>query len=89
MSKPNREDGADYSGRKEGYTITNLFFSDCNRKIRYYISGWAGCAHDNRIWTNSKLYNNPADYFSRNQFLIGDSAFDNGPHMVTTYKAPT
>ena len=89
LSKPQREDAPDYSGRKEGYTITNLFFSDLNRKIRYYISGWAGSAHDNRIWTNSKLYREPYNFFSPNEYLIGDSAFDNGQHMVTTYRAPT
>jgi DDE superfamily endonuclease len=89
MIRPRREDAPDYSGRKEGYTLTNLIFSDAKRRIRYYISGWAGCVHDNRIWTSSQLYRDPSIYFSPNEYLIGDSAFDNGPHMVTTYKAPT
>jgi DDE superfamily endonuclease len=89
MLKPSREDAADYSGRKEGYTITNIFVSDIHRKIRHYVSGWAGCAHDNRIWKNCYLYLNPAQYFSPQEYLLGDSAFDNGNHMVTTYRAPT
>lgn len=89
MQRPNREDAADYSGRKEGYTITNLFFSDMRRRIRYYVIGWAGCSHDNRLWTNCKVYREPMSHFSPGQYLIGDSAFANGPHMITTYRAPT
>ena len=89
MTKPRRDDAADYSGRKEGYTLTNLFFSDIDRLIRYYVSGWAGCAHDNRIWKNCKLFRESSTYFSPQEYIIGDSAFDNGPHVVTTYRTPT
>lgn len=87
--KPARADAADYSGRKGGYTITNLFFSNLNRKIRYYVTGWAGCAHDNRMWVNSSIHLRPMEFMAPNEYIIGDSAFANGPHMVTTYKAPT
>ena len=88
-SRPKREDAADYSGRKDGYTITNLFFSDIKRRIRYYVTGWAGSTHDNRMWTNCKLYKWPSRFFSHNEYIISDSAFDDGPHMVTTYRSPT
>ena len=89
MQKPKREDAADYSGRKDGYTITNLFFSDLNRKIRYYSSGWAGSTHDNRMWHNCKIFRNPNEFLSETQYIIGDSAFENSHIMVTTYRAPT
>jgi hypothetical protein len=89
MQRPMRQDAADYSGRKEGYTLTNLFFSDAKRRIRYFVAGWAGSAHDSRMWTNCKLYQQSATYFSPNEYVIGDSAFANGPHMVTTYRART
>lgn len=88
MHRPNREDVADFKGRKEGYTITNLFFTDLKRQIRYYIAGWAGCAHDNHMWVNSSLYHDQSNKFSHNEYMMGDSAFDNGPHMVTTYRTP-
>jgi DDE superfamily endonuclease len=89
LFKPKRQDAADYSGRKEGYTITNLFFTDIHRKVRYYVSGWAGCAHDNRMWKNCQLFLNPSQFFSPGEYLLGDSAFDNGSHMITTYRVPT
>ena len=87
--KPKREDAADYSGRKDGYTITNLFFSDIKRRVRYYTAGWAGSTHDNRLWTNCKLYKQPSRFFSHNEYVLGDSAFQDAAHMVTTYKTPT
>jgi len=87
-TKPLRADAADYSGRKEGFTMKNLFFSDCCRRIRYYVSGWAGCVHDNRMWKTCRLFRRPDDFFSPNEYIIGDSAFENGAHMVTTYRSP-
>lgn len=89
MQKPKREDAADYSGRKDGYTITNLFFSDLNRKIRYYVSGWAGSTHDNRMWRSCKIFKAPEAFLSETEYIIGDSAFENSNIMVTTYRAPT
>ena len=71
MAKPTQEDAADYSGRKEGYTITNLFFSDINRQSRYYISRWAGCAHDNWIWKNCKVFRESSTHFSPNEYMFG------------------
>jgi len=89
MFRPNCEDAPDYHGQKDGYTITSLIFSDINCKICYYTSGWARSAHDNQIWRNCKVGCNQKDFFSANEYMIGDSAFDNGPQMITTYQAPT
>lgn len=72
LSRPRRTDFSDYSGRKDGYTITNLFFSDYRRRIRYYVTGWPGCAHDNRMWKNCAIYKNPEQYFSPTEYLLGE-----------------
>ena len=56
MTKPERPDASDFKGRKDGYTLSGLFLFDHKRKIRYYNTGWAGSAHDNRIFTNSALF---------------------------------
>jgi len=87
--RPKRDDAADYSGRKDGYTITNLFLSDTKRRVRYYSAGWAGSTHDNRMWKNCKVNKSPSQFFSHNEYIVGDNAFEDGPHMVTTYRAPT
>ena len=88
-TKPRRYDASDFKGRKDGYTISGLFLFDNRRKIRYYNTGWAGSAHDNRIFTNSGLYQRARDYFSQNEYVVGDSAFQEERFCVPSYRNPT
>jgi len=66
-----------------------MIICDYNRKIRYYHSGYPGSAHDNRVYRNMDLYQNPKKYFSENEFNLGDSAFANSPFMVSSFKKQT
>jgi DDE superfamily endonuclease len=50
------------------------------------LAGFPGSAHDNRIYQNNVLYQNPNMYFAKNQFVVGDCAFDNTNTMVTSFK---
>ncbi len=88
-SAPQSEDVPDYSGRKHAYSLSALVVCDDQRLIRFYLSGWPGSAHDNRIFRNSDLFLNPEQYFSPTEYIIGDSAFSNKWFSVTTYKKPT
>ena len=89
MKKPERNDAADFKGRKEGYTLSGLFLFDHRRKIRYYNTGWAGSAHDNRIFVHSALYQNCNTFFKENEYVLGDSAFQEEPFCVPSYRNPT
>lgn len=89
LHKPNRNDSTDFKGRKNGYTISGLFFFDHKRRVRYYNTGWAGSAHDNRIFTNSAIYTNQDQFFRHNEYITGDSAFQEEPFCVSSYKNPT
>jgi DDE superfamily endonuclease len=85
-SKPQSTDAPDYFGRKHCYSLSVLIVNDDNKIIRYYLSGWPGSAHDNRIFNNSQLVLKPHDYFSKQQYLLGDSAYENHWFMVSSYK---
>jgi DDE superfamily endonuclease len=85
---PSTKDAPDYSGRKHCYSLSVLIINDDQRMIRYYLSGWPGSSHDNRIWCNSDVYQRPHEYFSDRQYLLGDSAFENSWIMVSSYKCP-
>jgi hypothetical protein len=61
---------------------------DDQRIIRYYVSGWPASAHDNRVFRNSDLFQRPAAYFDNNQYVLGDSAYQNMWFMVSAYKKP-
>ena len=50
--------------------------------------GYAASVHDNRVWRRSKICFDPEEYFSNNQYLIGDSAFCPSNYMVPTFKKP-
>ena len=87
-SEPQCEDAPEYSGRKFQYSISALIVNDHKRRIRHYLAGFPGTAHDNRIWKATELFNNPDLFFSVGQYLLGDSAFSNGHVMVASFKKP-
>jgi hypothetical protein len=87
-NQPATNDASDYHGRKSGYGLTSLIMCDDQRIIRYYVSGWPASAHDNRVFRNSDLFQRPAAYFDNNQYVLGDSAYQNMWFMVSAYKKP-
>jgi DDE superfamily endonuclease len=48
---PSSKDTPDYSGRKHAYSLSVMIVNDDQRMIRYYLSGWPGSFHDNRVWS--------------------------------------
>ena len=85
---PQTIDAPNYKGRKHGYTLSSVIVCDDKRVIRYYNCGWPGSTHDNRIFRNTSLANNPHSHFDKNQYLIGDSAFVNRWFMVSAFTSP-
>jgi hypothetical protein len=83
--KPQSSDAGDYCGRK-GDSITNLIVSDHKRRIRYYISGWPGGSHDNRVMRNCRLSQCPHEFFSVGEYIIGDSAFQCKWYLIPSFK---
>ena len=46
----------DYHGRKIQWSLTKLIIGDDNDKIYYYLTGFLGSSHDNRVWKWSVVY---------------------------------
>ena len=86
--KPSRSDYPDYHGRKHLYTLTSLIVNDDKRRIRYFNAGWAGSAHDDRVFSNSALCRRQEEYFSALEYILGDSAFSPRPYVVPAFKKP-
>jgi DDE superfamily endonuclease len=63
-----------------------MIICDHRRKIRYYLSGFPGSSHDNRVFKGTSLKKNPAKHFSVVQYLVGDSAFENDWFFVAAFK---
>ena len=63
-----------------------MIVCDYNKKIRHYLAGYPGCAHDNRVYNATGFVKCPNDYFAEMEHNIGDSAFQNSPFMVSSFR---
>lgn len=84
--EPETEDAPDYNGRKFQYSLSTMIICDHKRRIRHYLAGFPGSAHDNRIFKETQLARFPNNHFDPQQYLLGDSAFENSWFMVSSYK---
>ena len=78
--------GEDYNTRKGGYGVTSLIVCDDLSRVMYYLCGWAGSTHDNRVWRNSNMCLNPESYFSDKEYLLSDSAYTPCNCVVAAFK---
>jgi DDE superfamily endonuclease len=83
---PRSEDAPDYHGRKFLYSMSTIIVNDDTKRMRHYLAGFPGSTHDNRIYSNTELFNYPDKYFGDNYFVLGDSAFENTNTMVTSFE---
>jgi hypothetical protein len=83
--KPEK-DGEEYWTRKQHYAVAATLVCDDRKRIRYINVGWPGSVHDQRVYQNSALHNNPSVFFSDREYLLGDSAYTPSPTMVPAYK---
>ena len=85
---PQTVDAPDYHGRKFAYSLSVMIINNDNCKIRAYMAGFPGSAHDNRVYRNMPQAQSPLDYFGRAYYLVGDSAFTNLSTVVSAFKKP-
>ena len=78
-----------YYSRKCFYALNVMVVCDDNKRIIYYNAGWPGSTHDNRVFRNTDLYLNRGEYFSKCEYLLGDSAYSASPVMVQAFKKQT
>jgi DDE superfamily endonuclease len=63
-----------------------LVVCDDQSRILYYHIGWPGSVHDNRVWRNCKLCKHHGEFFSKKQYLLGNSAFTASAIMIPPFK---
>lgn len=74
MNEPQTVDAPDYHGCKFPYSLSIMIVNDDRRFIRYYLSGFPGCTHNNQVYQATKLAKDPEAYFGDKYFLVADSA---------------
>ena len=75
-----------YYSRKSDYSINCTIVCDDLCRVTYFLAGWPGSVHDNRVFRNTDLFQNKAKYFSTNEYLLGDSAYSSNQIMVQAFK---
>jgi hypothetical protein len=85
---PQSADAPDYHGHKYPYSMTTMIVNDDQKKIWYYLSGFPGCVHDNRVYRHTPFFQDPDSYFGSNFYLLSDSAIANSGSVVSSFKCP-
>ena len=65
-----------------------MVVADHNLRIRFMDVGFVGSTHDTRVWHNSKLSQNPDEYFKDGEYLLGDKGYPISKQLITPYKEP-
>ncbi|KAG3113212.1 hypothetical protein PI124_g17673 [Phytophthora idaei] len=78
--------GEDYYTRKGSYALNALICCDGRAKVTYALTGWPGCTHDDRVWSNSRICRSPESFFSQSEYLLTDSAFRASRYVVSPFK---
>ena len=86
--EPECADKADYHGRKYAYSITCNVLCDDKCRIRDYfaLAGFPGSMHDSHVWWNMDIYQNSKEYFSPNEYVLTDTAYEPTWFCIPAYK---
>ena len=87
--RPRAHDASDYHGRKYAYSLTIMVINDDRRRIRAYLAGYPGSAHDNRVWKAMPQSQSPEKYFTSLEYVLCDTAFEPSDHAIPSYKCLT
>lgn len=79
--------GEEFYSHKGRYGISTTLVCDDNRRITKVISGYPGCVHDNVIYKESSLYEDPDKYFDGKEYLLADSAYACSKTVIPAFKA--
>ncbi len=79
-------DGEEYWTQKQNSAVAATLVCDNHKRIWHINVGWQGSVHDQRVFQNSALNNNPSAYFSVRKYLLGDSAYTPSPTLVPANK---
>ncbi len=61
---------------------------DINKIILYSYCGETASVHDSRAFKKTKIYRNPKKYFSKDEYVLADSAYELSTTIITPYRNP-
>lgn len=83
--KPQIKAAEDYYSRKVCYALNAQVVCNDKCRIRYLYCGWPVSLHDNRA-QNCEVQRQSAEYFSKRECLLVDSAYKASHHIISEFK---
>ncbi|OAD75722.1 hypothetical protein PHYBLDRAFT_72835 [Phycomyces blakesleeanus NRRL 1555(-)] len=80
--------GENFYSRKSCYCISATIICDAENIIRYCHTVWPECFYDACIFANTHMTRNPGQYFSGDQYVLGNSAYAPSHIIIPAYKKP-
>ncbi|CAG8809809.1 24598_t:CDS:2, partial [Gigaspora margarita] len=84
---PSRINKDVYFSRKHKYGIHLQGIVDYKGLFINYDIGWPASVHDAKVFQNSNIYKQSANFFEKEEYLLGDSAYSLVPFVITPFKA--
>ena len=80
--------GSDYFCRHRRYGVNITAIVDHRRIFRFVCCGWPASRHDNFVFEQTPVFQQPERYFSTYEYVIGDVAYTLSPNCMCPYKLP-
>ena len=80
--------GEVYYTQKGCYWINAQIVCNYIKTITYCLVGWPGSVFDQTVFSQSSLSKQTEHYFSKGEFLLGNSGYTGTPQMLTPYCNP-
>jgi hypothetical protein len=79
-------DPESYFDRKQNSSVQLQAVCDHAKRIRHIFVGYPGSTHDARVFNNSQIGRNPEKFFSKGQWIAGDSAYPISSFLLTPFR---
>lgn len=79
-------DSETFFNRKKCYSYNVQLICDDKRKVLFYLTGWPGSVHDSTIFGTSQIKQNERNFFTGEEYLLGDSGYALDKRTMTPYK---
>lgn len=74
-----------FLSRKNKYSLQSIGVCDHNKRIRYLETGFYGSRSDAEVYTRSHIGKHIAEYFSGNEYLLGDTQYALTEQIITPF----
>lgn len=83
--KPSDRPNLFLSRKNNKYSLQSIGICDHNKRIRYLETGFYGSRSDAEVYTRSHIGKHPAEYFSGNEYLLGDTHYALNEQIITPF----